>query len=137
MFAQFCWSSQSTVDSFPPTNLLLIVLVIPSLSKVVTRRPIQVNPTPFWIVDSGSHSLSVELGFWIAIVSRIPDSPSCIPDSKAWHSRIPQTKFSRIPDMDSSSTNFRDFGNRIPLHGTILGNFSFKFLQQSVNMGLQ
>ena len=33
-------------------------------------------------MDSGSHSLSVELGFWIAIVSGIPDSPSCIPDPK-------------------------------------------------------
>ena len=37
-------------------------------------------------MDSGSHSLSVELGFWIAIVSGIPDSPSCIPVSKAWDS---------------------------------------------------
>ena len=71
----------------------------------------------FHAVNSGSHSLSVELGFWIVIVSGIPDSPSCIPDSKAWHLQILQTKSSRIQDMDSSSTNFRDFGNRMVRYG--------------------
>ena len=50
-------------------------------------------PTPFWIVDSGSHSLSVELGFWIAIFSGIPDSPGCIPDSKAWDSGFHKQNF--------------------------------------------
>ena len=61
-------------------------------------------------MDSGSHSLSVELGFWIAIVSGIPDSPSCIPVSKAWDSAfhkqnfpvfrkwIPQAEISGISD---------------------------------------
>ena len=44
-------------------------------------------------MDSGSHSLSVELGFWIAIVSGIPDSPSCIPDSKAWDSGFHKQNF--------------------------------------------
>ena len=34
-----------------------------------------------WILDS--RSLSVELGFWTSILDRIPDSLSCIPDSKA------------------------------------------------------
>ena len=37
-------------------------------------------------VDSGlqvlDSSMSLELGFWIPIVSEIPDSLSCIPDSK-------------------------------------------------------
>ena len=45
----------------------------------------------FWILRHGSvqisgtgfQSLSVELGFRIPIVSGIPDSLSCIPDSKA------------------------------------------------------
>ena len=52
----------------------------------------------------------MELGFWIAIVSGIPDSPSCIPDSKAWDSGfhkqnfpvfriwIPQAEISGISD---------------------------------------
>ena len=48
----------------------------------------------------------MELGFWITIVSGIPDSSSCIPDLKAQDSefhkqkvpgfRIPQAKNSRI-----------------------------------------
>ena len=44
-----------------------------------------------WIPQSGfripgTHFqfLSVELGFWIPIVSAIPDSLSCIPDSNSW-----------------------------------------------------
>ena len=55
---------------------------------------------------TGFQSLSVELGFWIAIVSRIPDSLSCIP-------RIPKP---RIPDSPSKS--FLDSGIQIPLHET-------------------
>ena len=35
----------------------------------------------FWIPGTGFQSLSVERGFWIPIVSGIPDSLSCIPDS--------------------------------------------------------
>ena len=44
-----------------------------------------------WIADSmtGFRILSsVELGFWIPIVSGIPESLSCIPDSKAQDSRF-------------------------------------------------
>ena len=37
----------------------------------------------FWIPDTGFQSLSAELGFWIPIVSWIPDSLNCSPDSKA------------------------------------------------------
>ena len=35
----------------------------------------------FQIPGTGFQSLSVELGFWIPIVSGIPDSMNCIPDS--------------------------------------------------------
>ena len=64
-------------------------------------------------MDSGFHlldsrSFSVELGFRIRIVSGIPDSYTCIPDSKAQDSgfhkqksprfRIPNAKISRIPE---------------------------------------
>ena len=67
----------------------------------------------FHAVDSGFHlldsrSFSVELGFRIRIVSGIPDSYTCIPDSKAQDSgfhkqkfprfRIPNAKISRIPE---------------------------------------
>ena len=64
-------------------------------------------------MDSGfqlldSRSFSVELGFRIQIVSGIPGSYTCIPDSKAQDSgfhkqkfsrfRIPDAKISRIPE---------------------------------------
>ena len=64
-------------------------------------------------MDSGFHlldsrSFSVELGFRIRIVSGIPDSYTCIPDSKAqdsgFHKQkfprfwIPNAKISRIPE---------------------------------------
>ena len=66
----------------------------------------------FHAVDSEFHlldfrSFSVELGFRIRIVSGIPDSYTCIPDSKAQDSgfhkqkfprfRIPNANISRIP----------------------------------------
>ena len=35
----------------------------------------------FQIPGTGFQYLSVELGFWIAMISGIPDSLSCIPDS--------------------------------------------------------
>ena len=60
----------------------------------------------FRIPDTGFQSLTVELGFWIPIVSGIPDSFSCISDSTALDSRshkqnfrrfwIPQAKISRV-----------------------------------------
>ena len=59
----------------------------------------------FHAVDSGFHLLdsrssSVELGFRIRIVSEIPDSYTCIPDSKAQDSGFHKQKFPgfRIPN---------------------------------------
>ena len=67
-------------------------------------------------MDSGFQVLvldfqSVELGFWIAIVSGIPDSLSCILDSNAQDSEIPQTKISRIPRSEFS------YIGRVELYG--------------------
>ena len=45
-------------------------------SKTVLDSGFRISGTEF-------QCLSVELGFWIAIVSRIQDSLSCIPDFKA------------------------------------------------------
>ena len=55
----------------------------------------------FHTVDSGFHlldsrSVSVELGFRIRIVSGIPDSYTCIPDSKAQDSGFHKQKFPRF-----------------------------------------
>ena len=60
----------------------------------------------FRIPGTGFQFLSVELEFWISIVSGIPDSLSCIPDSKAQDCRFHQQKF---PDSEIL----------IPLHGVI------------------
>ena len=66
------------------------------------------NSIQSWILDSTPRitnsrfripwSLSVKLGFWIPIVSGIPDSLSCIPDAKDQIS-------------DSTSKNFPGFRN--------------------------
>ena len=60
----------------------------------------------FRIPGTGFQFLSVELEFWIPIVSGIPDSLSCIPDSKDQESRFHQQKFSYSEIL-------------IPLHGVI------------------
>ena len=62
----------------------------------------------FHTVDSGFQYLSLELGFWIPVVSGILDSLSCFPDSKdqdsGFHKQkflgfwILQAKISQIPE---------------------------------------
>ena len=59
-------------------------------------------------VDSGFPSLSVELGSWIPILSGIPDSFSCIPDSKSQDSRFHRNNFSNSRIL-------------VPLHGENYG----------------
>ena len=59
-----------------------------------------------WIPDSRywiPGSLSVELGFRILIVSGIPDSFSCIPDSTAQDFKFHPQKFPRFQNPDSLS----------------------------------
>ena len=83
------------------------VMVRNSLVIDHLRESKTVLDSGFRIPGTGFQYLSVELGFWIPIVSGIPDSFSCIPDSKTQDSRfhrqnfpgfrIPQTKISRIP----------------------------------------
>ena len=58
----------------------------------------------FRIPDTGFQYLSVDLGFWILIVSWVPNSLSCIPDSKTQNSGF-------------HKKNFPDSGMRIPLYG--------------------
>ena len=54
----------------------------------------------FRIPGTGFQSLSVELRFWIPIVSGIPDSLSCIPDSKAQDSGFHKQKFLEFRNPD-------------------------------------
>ena len=58
----------------------------------------------FRIPGTGCQSLSVELGFWIIIASGIPDSLSCIPDSKDQSSAFHRQKISWIPLPGATST---------------------------------
>ena len=51
-----------------------------------------------WIPGIGFQYLSVEFGFWIPIVSGIPDSLSCIPDFNAQDSEFHKQKIFRIPE---------------------------------------
>ena len=57
--------------------------------------------TEFYAMDSKFQSLSVERGFWIPIVSGIPDSLSCIPDSKAQESGLHKQNFPRFRNWKS------------------------------------
>ena len=52
-------------------------------------------------VDSGFKSLSVELGYWILMVSGILDFLNCIPDSKAQDFRFHKQTFPAFWNLDS------------------------------------
>ena len=59
-------------------------------------------PRPkFRIPGTGFRSLIVKFGFWIPIFSRVPDSLSCIPDSKSQDSGFHKKKLLgfRNPDF--------------------------------------
>ena len=67
--------------SFPFPSLLFSSLPFPSLPLL--SLPFHTSHCGFRIPDTGFQFLSVKLGFCISIVSGIPDSLGCIPDSKA------------------------------------------------------
>ena len=125
--------SSSVSSSCLGVLLVLIALPITSTMSPVSlhaRESKTVLDSGFNFVGSGfqvllSTSFSVELGFRTPIVSGIPDSYSCIPDSNAHDSglhkqkfprfRNPHAKISKIPD--STCKNFPDFGILILLYG--------------------
>ena len=58
-------------------------------------------PRPrFCIPGTGFRSLLVKFGFWIPIFSRVPDSLSCIPNSKAQDSGFHKKKFPGAQNPD-------------------------------------
>ena len=65
--------------------LILFVYKLMIGSSKNNRGSYPTQPSNNWAQIPGTdfQFLSVELGFWIPIVSGIPDSLSCIPDSKA------------------------------------------------------
>ena len=68
----------------------------------------EASPHVFRILGTGFQYLSVELAFWIPIGSGIPDSLSCIPDSKT-----PDSTFHKQNFPDSTRKNIPD-SRRIP-----------------------
>ena len=85
--------------------------------RVILDSTSRIPDSRYWNPDS----LSVELGFRIPIVSGIPDSSSCIPDSKAQDSGF-HSKF--FHDSEFHKKKFRGLrGIQIPLHwATFLEN---------------
>ena len=97
-------------------------------------------------------SLSVELGFQISILSKIPVSLSYIPDSKAQDSGfwIPRAKISRIPESvfpymgryklsQKSVTSFRLFSKSNVALCTLVplcSHLAFSFRQKKAEKGL-
>ena len=113
------------------SSCLRVLLVLIALPITSTMSPVSLHVRESkTVLDSGfnfvgpgfqvllSTSFPVELGFRIPIVSGIPDSYSCIPDSNAHDSglhkrkfprfRNPHAKFSKIPD--STWKNFQYSG---------------------------
>ena len=65
----------------------------------------------FRIPDTGFQYLSVELGFRIPFVSGIPDSFSCIPDSKTQDSGFHKQNFpNNTSDKDMIGSSIRSHG---------------------------
>ena len=126
-------STRLTAPGFPRMYIAsgLHLVVQPNPSEQTSHKPIENRPFSysawfdwhfasrkgiqdslgFWIPHrgfripgTGFQYLSVELEIWIPILGRIPDSLSCILNSKA-------------QDTGFHSKNCTDSGIRIPLHG--------------------
>ena len=83
----------------------------------------------FRIPGIGFESLSVELAFWIPIASGIPDSLSCIPDSKAQDSEFHKQKILRILDS-LTRVDFSRQHSQLKL--ITVGTVSAPFLTKSI-----
>ena len=84
-----------------------------SLDQIDCIAPLEIQDIlGYWIPVTGFQSLSVELGFWIPIVSGIPESLRCIPDSKAQDSAFHQ-QTSALPYMRrNTAVSSRSFEER-------------------------
>ena len=99
---------------------------------------ISVYPTPFWIVDSAPWipdpilcQWNLDSGLQSLVVFRIRRAVFLIPKPG-----IPDTRNKIFQYSGYGFLKQKFPGFRISLHGTILDNFPFKFLQHSVNMDL-
>ena len=97
-------------------------MVRSSMSGGITHQLPHVRESIKTVMDSGFHavgflipgtwfqSLSVELWFWIPIFSRIPDSLSCIPDSKAQDFGSHKPNLFRIPIPQAKILQIQESG---------------------------
>ena len=85
----------------------------------------------FRISGIGSQYLSVEFGFWIPI----PDSLSCIPDSKAKDSEFHQQKILRIPESLIWGRNNAVSWQKLITVGTVSAPFLTKSIREQKRTG--
>ena len=97
------WASKTRC---PLVQLVLLCISIFPGRVIDPYKGIQDN-LGFWIprrgfriTSTGFQSLLVKLGFWNPIYRRIPNSLSCIPDSKAHDSGFHKHKFGARVNMD-------------------------------------
>ena len=102
--------------------------IIISLHRRESKTAMDSGFRTAWIPDSWHWNL--ERGFRVPIVSGIPDSLSCTPNSKAQDST---SKFSQI--LDYTSKNFLDSGIWIPLHEANHRHFFFETLSLRLKAG--
>ena len=104
-----------------------------------TSKEIQ-DSTGFWIphrgfriLGTGFQSLSVELGFWIPIVSGIPDSLSRIPDSKAQDSGFHEQKFPGFRNPKAKNSRISEFGFPYMTRKQLVGREKFETVANSAS----
>ena len=87
-----------------------------------------IPPHGFRISGTRFRSVLVGLGFWISIVSGIPDSLSCIPDSRAQDSGFYWQNF---PDSGFQKQHFIGFQSGFPNVGRQLSSIAIIYLLTS------
>ena len=79
-------------SSSSSSTLLLLGHFSYRVAPIGTREKGQGNPSQSWILIPGTGFQSVEFWYLILLVSGIPDSLSCNPDSKVQDSRLHTSK---------------------------------------------
>ena len=78
----------------------------------------------YTVCSTGFQSSSVQLGFWIPTAGGIPDSLSCIPDSRAQDFGFHKQKFPRFRNSDSLT-----WGERVAASPALFPTFQFAELR--------
>ena len=102
---------------------VFLLSVFPYLKGIQDSLGFWIAYCRFRISGTGFQSLSLEIGFWtpIAIVSGIPDSLSCIPDSKTQYPGFHKQKFPGFWNPHSLT-----WGETLDDYSCFLGDRSFR-----------